>query len=223
MSIIKKYIKINLSQFSFSILFAILGVLASLISYIFLARIIAELISNNSDWSFYLKQLLIIVGLFLIKEISAGISTTISHTATFQSLREIRKEISEKLFEMPLGDITSVSSGTFKDIIVDKVDSMETTLSHILPEMTANIIGPMLLIVYMLILDWRLGILSLLPFIIGMGVMKSVMNKEYTKNYKESVLLGQKMNSALVEYIGGIEVIKAFNQGTFSYKNIACC
>lgn len=87
-----------------------------------------------------MKQLLIIVGLFLIKEISAGISTTISHTATFRSLREIRKEISEKLFEMPLGDITSVSSGTFKDIIVDKVDSMETTLSHILPEMTANII-----------------------------------------------------------------------------------
>ncbi|CAC9937044.1 MAG: ABC transporter ATP-binding protein [Intestinibacter bartlettii] len=218
MNLIKKYVRINLFQFSFSILFAILGVLASLISYIFLARIITELISNNSDWDFYLKQLLIIVGLFLIKEISAGVSTTISHTATFQSLRDIRKEISEKLFEMPLGDITSVSSGTFKDIIVDKVDSMETTLSHILPEMTANIIGPILLIVYMLILDWRLSIISLLPFIIGMGVMKSVMNKEYTKSYKESVLLGQKMNNALVEYIGGIEVIKAFNQGTSSYK-----
>lgn len=67
---------------------------------------------------------------------------------------------------MPLGDITSVSSGEFKDIIVDKVDSMETTLSHILPEMTANIVGPILLIGYMLVLDWRLGILSLIPFII---------------------------------------------------------
>lgn len=60
------------------------------------------------------------------------------------------KEISEKLFEMPLGNITSVNSGTFKDIIVDKVDSMETTLSHILPEMTANMIGSILLITYML-------------------------------------------------------------------------
>lgn len=218
MSIIKKYIKIKLSQFSFSILFAILGVLASLISYIFLAEIITELIKNNSDWSFYSKKLLIIIGLFLTKEISAGVSTTISHTATFQSLRDIRKELSEKLFKMPLGDITSVGSGTFKDIMVDKVDSMETTLSHILPEMTANIVGPILLIVYMLILDWRLGILSLLPFIIGIGVMKFVMNEEYTKSYKESVSLGQKMNSALVEYIGGIEVIKAFNQGKSSYK-----
>lgn len=225
MSIIKKYIRINLSQFSFSILFAILGVLASLTAYIFLARIITELISNNSDWGFYLKELLIIIVLFLIKEVSAGISTTISHTATFQSLRDIRKEISEKLFEMPLGEITSVSSGIFKDIIVDKVDSMETTLSHILPEMTANIVGPILLVGYMLILDWRLGILSLLPFVFGMIIMKSVMNEEYIKSYKESVLLGQKMNSALVEYIGGIEVIKAFNQGTASYKkyNDAVC
>ena len=218
MSIIKKYIRINLCQFSFSVLFALSGVLASLISYIFLARIITGLINNNSDWSFYSKKLLIIIGLFLMKEVSSGISTTISHTATFQSLRDIRKEISEKLFEMPLGYITSVSSGTFKDIIVDKVDSMETTLSHILPEMTANIVGPTLLVVYMLMLDWRLGILSLVPFIIGMGVMKSVMNEEYTASYKKSVLLGQKMNNALVEYIGGIEVIKAFNQGTSSYK-----
>ena len=99
MNLIKKYVRINLFQFSFSILFAILGVLASLISYIFLARIITELISNNSDWDFYLKQLLIIVGLFLIKEISAGVSTTISHTATFQSLRDIRKEISDEIFK----------------------------------------------------------------------------------------------------------------------------
>ena len=98
MSIIKKYVRINLSQFSFSILFAILGVLASLISYIFLARIIAELISNNSDWSFYLKQLLIIVGLFLIKEISAGISTTISQDRKSTRLNSSHTTISYAVF-----------------------------------------------------------------------------------------------------------------------------
>lgn len=67
MNIIKRYIKINLGQFSFSVLFAIFGVLASLTSYIFLARIITELIGNNLDWHFYLKELLIIIGLFLTK------------------------------------------------------------------------------------------------------------------------------------------------------------
>lgn len=154
MNIIRQYIKKRLFQFSFSVLFAILSVLAGLISYMILASLIAELINGNSNWELYSNKLLIITGLFLIKEISAGISTTISHTATFQSLRDIRKEISNKLFEMPLGDITGISSGTLKDIIVDKVDSMETTLSHILPEMTANVVGPVLLIIYMFTLDW---------------------------------------------------------------------
>ncbi len=134
MNIIRQYIKKRKIQFSCSILFAIFGVVAGLISYMILASLIAELINGNSNWELYSNKLLIITGLFLIKEISAGISTTISHTATFQSLRDIRKEISNKLFEMPLGDITGISSGTLKDIIVDKVDSMETTLSHILPE-----------------------------------------------------------------------------------------
>ena len=218
MNIIRQYIKKRLFQFSFSVLFAILSVLAGLISYMILASLIAELINRNLNWELYSNKLLIIAGMFLFKEILAGISTTISHTATFQSLRDMRGEISDKLFEMPLGDITSISSGTLKDIIVDKVDSMETTLSHILPEMTANVVGPVLLIIYMFTLDWRLGMVSLLPFIVGMGFMKSVMNEEYTKNYKESVVLGQKMNNALVEYIGGIEVIKAFNQGNASYQ-----
>ncbi|MBP1997248.1 ATP-binding cassette subfamily B protein [Peptostreptococcus canis] len=126
-----------------------MSILAGLISYMILASLIVELINGNSNWELYLNKLLIIAGMFLIKEILAGISTNISHTATFQSLRNIRKEISDKLFEMPLGNITSISSGTLKDIIVDKVDSMETTLSHILPEMTANIVGPVLLIIYM--------------------------------------------------------------------------
>lgn len=188
MNIIRKCIKNRYIQFSFSVLFAILGVLAGLISYMILASLIAELINGNSNWELYLNKLLTIAGMFLIKETSAGISTTISHTATFQSLRDIRKEISNKLFEMPLGDITCISSGTLKDIIVDKVDSMETTLSHILPEMTTNVVGPVLLIIYMLTLDWRLGLVSLLPFIIGMSFMKSVLNEEYTKNYKESVV-----------------------------------
>ncbi len=218
MNIIRQYIKKRKIQFSCSILFAILGVVAGLISYMILASLIAELINGNSNWELYSNKLLIITGLFLIKEISAGISTTISHTATFQSLRDIRKEISNKLFEMPLGDIIGISSGTLKDIIVDKVDSMETTLSHILPEMTANLVGPVLLIIYMLTLDWRLGLVSLIPFIVGISFMKSVMNEEYSKNYNESVVLGQKMNNALVEYIGGIEVIKVFNQSNTSYQ-----
>ena len=76
---------------------------------------------------------------------------------------------------MPLGKVMNISSGKLKNIIVDQVDSMETTLAHIIPEMTANIIGPILLLIYMFILDWRLALVSLIPLVIGMFCMKSVM------------------------------------------------
>jgi ATP-binding cassette subfamily B protein len=118
---------------------------------------------------------------------------------------------------MPLGNIMNIPSGKLKNIIVDQVDSMETTMAHIIPEMTANILGPIALFTYMLILDWRLALVSLIPLLIGMFCMKSVM-ATYGKNYQKSVEINQEMNNAVVEYINGIEVIKTFNQSDASYK-----
>ncbi|HGW2884742.1 ABC transporter transmembrane domain-containing protein [Enterococcus avium] len=119
---------------------------------------------------------------------------------------------------MPLGDITSKSSGELKNIMVEQVDSMETTLAHLVPEFTANLVGPMLLFIYMFILDWRLALLSLVPFVVGMSVMMGAMNEHYKEMYAKSVKIGQMMNNSIVEYINGIEVIKTFNQNDNSYK-----
>ena len=158
---------------------------------------------------------------FVIKEVAAGISTSISHTATFNSLGEIRNDISKKLFKMPLGDVLSRSSGELKNIIVEQVDSMETSLAHLVPEFTANLVGPVLLFIYMFTLDWRLTLLSLIPFAVGMATMMSVMNAHYKEMFGKSVAIGQHMNNSIVEYINGIEVIKTFNQSESSYKKYA--
>lgn len=99
MNIIRQYIKKRLFQFSFSVLFAILSVLAGLISYMILASLIAELINRNLNWELYSNKLLIIAGMFLFKEILAGISTTISHTATFHVVSgELKTKPDKNLF-----------------------------------------------------------------------------------------------------------------------------
>lgn len=176
------------------------------------------LIEEIKDISFYFDCCMIILCMYVLKEIAAGISTTVSHTATFHSLGEIREDISKKLFRMPLGEILSRSSGELKNIIIEQVDSMETSLAHLVPEFTANLVGPVLLLIYMFILDWRLALLSLVPFAIGMSIMMGTMNEHYKEMYAKSVKIGQKMNNSIVEYIGGIEVIKTFNQSENSYK-----
>ena len=217
MNLIKQYVKEYKNTYIQSVLLAVLGVVSGLAAYILLAKMIVGLIGKNTEFGFYLQYGLMILAAMVLKEIFAAASTSISHQATFYSLKKIREEISKKLFRMPLGKVMNISSGKLKNIIVDQVDSMETTLAHIIPEMTANIIGPILLLIYMFILDWRLALVSLIPLVIGMFCMKSVM-ASYGKKYQQSVEINQKMNNAVVEYIGGIEVIKMFNQSETSYQ-----
>lgn len=217
MELIKRYIQKNKNQYVLAVLLAILGVTAGLAAYLLLADIIVALIGNGRESSFYLYRGIALLACLSLKEAFAALSTSVSHRATFQSLKEIREELSAKLFRMPLGNIMNVPSGKLKNIIVDQVDSMETTMAHIIPEMTANILGPIVLFTYMLILDWRLALVSLIPLLVGMLCMKSVM-ATYGKNYQKSVEINQGMNNAVVEYINGIEVIKTFNQSDASYK-----
>lgn len=143
-----------------------------------------------------------------------------SHRATFSILKEIRERILEKLPKMPLGTVIDTSSGQMKQIIVDQVESMERPLAHLLPEMTSNMLVPICIFIYLFILDWRMALLSLVSIPVGMCFMMAVM-KNYGKQYEGSVKVNQKMNSDIVEYIGGIEVIKAFNQGKNSYAKFS--
>lgn len=101
-------------------------------------------------------------------------------------------------------------------IIVDQVDSMETTLAHLFPEMTANITAPALTLVYLFVLDWRLALLSLAVFPVAFVFMMTVMGG-YAKDYEGAVQATNEMSGTMIEYIHGIEVIKAFNQGKQSY------
>lgn len=218
MDLIKQYVKKRRGQYAASILLAIVGVVCNLFAYLYMAKIIVSLLNGIHEIDFYISQCLIILAAFLCKELAAGISTTISHSATFHALGEIRTDISKKLFRMPLGDILLRSSGELKNIIVEQVNSMETSLAHIVPEFTANIVGPILLLAYMFTLDWRLTLLSLAPFVVGMTVMMSVMTAHYKEMFAKSVAIGQKMNNAIVEYINGVEVIKTFNQSENSYR-----
>ena len=221
MNLVKEYISKRKGSYFISVLLATVGVVAGLFSYIYMAKIIVNLINGVSNMSLYTILCINILITFVIKEVATGISTSISHTATFNSLGEIRNDISKKLFKMPLGDVLSRSSGELKNIIVEQVDSMETSLAHLVPEFTANLVGPFLLFIYMFTLDWRLTLLSLIPFAVGMATMMSVMNAHYKEMFGKSVAIGQHMNNSIVEYINGIEVIKTFNQSESSYKKYA--
>lgn len=199
-----------------SVIFAVIGVALGLIPYFAAAQMIVLLLGGESEFSVYLFWCGIAAAGYVGKIIFANCSTSISHTATFLTLKDIRKSMLSKLSRLPMGTLIGTPSGRLKDTIVDRVEGLETTLAHLLPEMTANLLVPILLIAYLFTLDWHMALVSLITLPVGFCFMLGTM-KSYPEKYAGSVEAGKNMNSAIVEYIGGIEVIKAFNQSASSY------
>ena len=117
--------------FGGSVLLAILGVAASFIPYLLTANVVGQLIAGNRDWSYYLQMMLFMALCWVIRITLHTLSTSLSHIGTFNVLGGIRKQLCEKLSRIPLGSVLDDNSGSYKNIIVERVDSMETTLAHI--------------------------------------------------------------------------------------------
>lgn len=200
-----------------SILTALIGVIGGFIPFYAVAKMIILLLEKNSDMAHYIYWSFIAVTGYAVKIIFTNLSTSISHTATFYALRDIREKLITKLTKLPMGKILETPSGYYKDILVDRVESLEVTLAHLLPELTANILGPVLLILYLFAVDWRMALISLVTIPVGL-VFMFVMIRPYSEKYRESVKVSKHMNQTIVEYVNGIEVIKAFNQSAKSYK-----
>ncbi len=205
------------AYFGGSVILAILGVAASFVPYLIIANIVEQLIAGNKEWDFYLKQVLLMALFWLIRSTLHSVSTSLSHVATFTVLGGIRKQLCEKLSKIPLGSVLDDNSGTYKNIIVERVDSMETTLAHIVPEFTANILLPVVMFIYLITIDWRLGLANLIGAGIGL-IFMAVMMAKSKGGYELSVEKTKKLNDTAVEYINGIEVIKAFGKTGSSYE-----
>ena len=204
----KEYIK--------SVFFALIGVAFSLAPYFVIVELVEGLMSGNRDFSFYLGKSLIMALLWTGRVLFHSLSTGRSHAATFAVLGEIRKRCTEKLSRMPLGAVQEQSSGALKSTIIERIDSMETTLAHIVPEFTANLLIPLCILLYIFSLDWRMGLAELLTLPIGL-VSFAVMMGGSQKFYEHAVDATKTLNNTSVEYIGGIQVIKVFGKTKSGY------
>ncbi|MCR5703253.1 MAG: ABC transporter ATP-binding protein/permease [Eubacterium sp.] len=217
---ILEFAGIKKKYFEGSIVLAIIGVAASFIPYLLIADVVTQLISGNTDSGHYMRLVLMMGVAWFIRLTLHSFSTSLSHYATFNVLGEIRIRLCEKLSKIPLGVVLDDHSGSYKNIIVERVDSMETTLAHIIPEFTANLLLPIVMFAYIMYLDWRLGIANLIGAVIGV-LCASVMMVKSQGEFEKTVEKTKHLNDTAVEYINGIEVIKAFGKTGSSYEKFA--
>lgn len=200
-----------------SVLLAVCGVACSIVPYIIMGDVVAGLIAGNRDWMWYLHKGLLMAVLWLGRVIFHGFSTSCSHQATFRVLGNIRKQVCDKLAKVPLGVVKDTPSGSLKNIIVERIDSMETTLAHVLPEFTSNILAPVGVFIYLLVIDWRMAFASLISLPLGLIAYMGMMIG-YEESFQNTITKTKILNDTAVEYINGIEVIKAFGKAQNSYE-----
>ena len=203
-------------EYALSIFAALLGVACSLIPYFIIIKIITALVNGTAELSSCLVLCAWMAGFWVLRYVLHSVSTSLSHHATFCVLANTRTRLLDKLATLPLGTVLDRSSGSYKNIIVERVDSIETTLAHLLPEMTANIVGALAVLVLLFTLDWRMGLSMFIVLPLGILCFMSMFSG-YNEKFQRTVTSTKALNDTAVEYIGGIEVIKAFGQSKTSY------
>ena len=200
-----------------SVLLAVLGSACGVVPYLAVTHIIVQICGND----FSLRPITLWAAIALAGYLGnvwlSTLSTVLSHRSAFSILKNIRFALTAKLSRMPMGAILDTPSGKFKTMLVDTVEKLELPLAHMIPELTANILIPLLMLVYLFVLDWRIALISLGTIPIGLVCYMGMM-KDYEKRFNRVMTAGKNMDAAIVEYIGGIEVIKTFNQSTASYE-----
>ncbi|HBC4268459.1 TPA: ABC transporter ATP-binding protein [Staphylococcus aureus] len=200
-----------------SILLSIISVFSGLVPYWAVFKIILMMINNT----YTINSIMVYIFIALIAYISQvccfGASTMLSHITAYEILSEIRKKLAQKLMRLPLGVVESKKIGELKNIFVDKVETIELPLAHMIPEVIGNLLLSAAIFLYIMLIDWRMASALLVTIPISIFAFKKVMSG-FNETYAEQMKSNNYMNSAIVEFIEGIEVIKTFNQSQSSYK-----
>ncbi len=205
------------SSYVFSVILAIGNVVCKIIPYFIIIDVVKMFLNGSKNFNDYMYDAILIALSFIIAELFHSLSTSLSHKATFTVLANIRKACCDKLARVPLGYVKDTSSGTLKNIMVERIDSIETTLAHVIPEFTSNLLGPVVILIYFFTIDYRLALWSLVPILVGF-ISYFGMMLDFKPNFEKTVKATKDLNDAAVEYIDGIEVIKAFSKTESSYE-----
>lgn len=199
-----------------SVILTVLSELFGMLPYLTAAMLANEVFAGTATIHSTLIWAGIAAAGIILKTLLGIVASSRSHKIAFTILCNIRCAIAEKMRKVPMGVMLETPSGVYKNLIVDNVAKLEDAIAHFIPEIPSNIAAPAACIVLLFALDWRMGLASLItiplciPFIFGML-------RGYGEKMETYLRSGNEMNTALVEYVGGIQVIKAFGRTGASF------
>ena len=203
-----------------SVVLAILSVAGGFVPYLGVYQIIRLFLERQADWDGILFWCGVCLAGYAVKVASYALSTMLAHVSAYTILEGLRLQAADRLMGAPLGEVESRPIGAMKSTIVDRIEDIEPPLAHMIPELSSNILLPLVVVAAMFSIDWRMGLallatipFALIPMAFGM--------RSYNKNYAAYMEANAHVNSVIVEYVEGIQVVKTFSQGERSYQKFA--
>ncbi|MCR4850289.1 MAG: ABC transporter ATP-binding protein/permease [Lachnospiraceae bacterium] len=214
------YAKGSGGRLATSVIFSMISLVFGLVPYYCVYRILDRYIAGNLDRVFIQNSILAALCAYLIKVVCFGISTGISHYVAFNVLEGLRLKVADTFLKAPLGEVYAHSIGEIKGVIIDKIEDIEPPLAHVVPEGAGHILLPVVCFVALMLVDIRVALASLLALPLGLVFMMLTF-KLSGKNMEKYQRANAGMSSMIVEYVEGIEVIKAFGKTGVSYEKFA--
>ena len=207
-------------QLVLSVILSVLSVMLGLVPFYCMYALICLFVAGTATAALAVKWCLLALLAYAVKIALFSLSTGASHAMAYTILEGLRLRLADRFLHAPLGNVENHTIGEIKSMMVDKIENLEPPLAHMIPEGAGHVVLPVVSIVALLCIDWRLALASLVTFplsFICMGLTFKISGKNFDK-YDQSA---NYMNSTIVEYIEGIEVIKAFGRAGVSYEKYA--
>ena len=207
-------------QLVLSVVLSVLSVMLGLVPFYCMYRMLCLFAAGTASGAACVRWCLIALAVHAVKILLFSLSTGVSHAMAYAILEGLRLRLADRFLHAPLGDVESRSIGEIKSMMVDKIENLEPPLAHMIPEGAGHVVLPLVSIIALLCIDWRLALASLVTFplsLVCMGLTFRISGRNFER-YDQSA---SRMNSTIVEYIEGIEVIKAFGHAGVSYEKYA--
>lgn len=203
-----------------SVVLAILSVAGGFVPYLGVYQIIRLFLERQACWEGILSWCGVCLAGYAVKVAGYALSTMLAHVSAYTILEGLRLQAADRLMGAPLGEVDSRPIGAMKSTIVDRIEDIEPPLAHMIPELSSNILLPLVVVIAMFAIDWRMGLALLVTIPVALIPMAFGL-RTYNKNYAAYMAANAYVNSVIVEYVEGIQVVKAFSQGERSYQKFA--
>ena len=203
-----------------SVALAVVSVAGGFVPYLGVYQILRLFVERRAGLEGILLWCGVCLAGYAVKVAGYALSTMLAHVSAYTILEGLRLQVADRLMGAPLGEVESRPIGAMKSTIVDRIEDVEPPLAHMIPELSSNLLLPLAVVIAMFAIDWRMGLALLVTIPVALVPMAAGM-RSYNKNYAAYMAANNHVNSVIVEYVEGIQVVKAFSQGERSYAKFA--